>query len=210
MQLEHVYTSEKEYHSFFESRFLSFYCTNYLFLKISNSIFVFVYFLTDNVLILKYHLNNNNKKISRQIARLCLEMPKSDKNSLRKTARELWDSIVELFTDSTLNAPKRIESTQQQHQQHQQQLQQLNASYDPSNISSFLANVSSGSTNHQGHVQSSSSSSSALKDNQTLFVIRSLFRKMLLMIKDVDIKNLMISLLATVFNIADSQVNKFN
>lgn len=38
-------------------------------------------------------------KLTRQIARLCVEMNKLDKNTLRKIARELWDNIIDTYTD---------------------------------------------------------------------------------------------------------------
>lgn len=137
-------------------------------------------------------------------------MPKSDKNTLRKTARDLWDSIVELYTDSTAlsgGSNSSSKSGQQQQQQGQQQHQQQSnaAPYDASNLSSLLA--------HQQHQMSSSAQQqqqqqSILKDNQALIANRALLRKLLVLIKSIEVKNLVISLLATVFNIADSQVCK--
>lgn len=126
-------------------------------------------------------------------------MPRVDKNTLRKTARELWDSIVELYTD--------IPMSSRQNQQQQQQQQQASSSgpYDASNLSSFLAQQQS---NQQQQQQQQSQTQAILRDSQALVANRALFRKLIVMVKSVEVKNLMISLLSTVFNIADSQVNR--
>ena len=127
-------------------------------------------------------------------------MPRVDKNTLRKTARELWDSIVELYTD--------IPMSSRQNQQQQQQQQQASSSgpYDASNLSSFLAQQQS--NQQQQQQQQQSHTQAILRDSQALVANRALFRKLIVMVKSVEVKNLMISLLSTVFNIADSQVNK--
>lgn len=125
-------------------------------------------------------------------------MPRVDKNTLRKTARELWDSIVELYTD--------IPMSSRQNQQQQQQQQQASSSgpYDASNLSSFLAQQQSNQQQQQQQTQTQA----ILRDSQALVANRALFRKLIVMVKSVEVKNLMISLLSTVFNIADSQVNR--
>lgn len=51
------------------------------------------------------NVNTNIIEISKNLAKLCLEIEKNERLMARKTAREIWDSIIEIFTD--LNPSKR-------------------------------------------------------------------------------------------------------
>ncbi|CAF0894283.1 unnamed protein product [Brachionus calyciflorus] len=97
-------------------------------------------------------------KLTRQISRICLDMNKLDKNALRKIARELWDNLIESFTDTN-----RSEQTQSQGAQ--------------------------------------------ARDLQLTYQSREAIRKMFLLIKNRHVRTLIISVLTTIFNVADTQAN---
>lgn len=119
----------------------------------------------------------------RQISRLCTEIPKLDKNSLRKIARELWDNIVDLYTDQlkshiTTGGPA----------------PGLSAPYDASSSSGFSTPVTQ-------------SSIVVSRDQQLIFQNRQNLRKLFLFVKNKQARTLIISILSTLFNIADTQAN---
>lgn len=133
-------------------------------------------------------------KISRQISRIFLEANKIDKNSLRKIARELWDNLIDLYTDSTTTikpsepAPARPA-----------QIQGSNMPYDASSSSGFF------SSNNSNTAQQSTVI--IPRDQQAIFQNRELIRKLFLLVKNKQVRSLLISILSTIFNIADTQAN---
>ena len=95
-------------------------------------------------------------KLARQIARLSVEMNKLDKNTLRKIARELWDNLIDIFTDQ-------VKADQPQAPQN--------------------------------------------RDLQLTYQIREGLRKMFLLVKNRQVRSLILSALTTIFNVADTQAN---
>lgn len=135
---------------------------------------------------------NTMFNISKHLSKLCSDIPKGDKNALRKIARDLWNAVVELFTD-TLPASKKIV-------QEQPSTLTSNQPYDvaASSLSSF--NPSSTSS-------SSSTQQQASRDNQILFTNRELIRKLFLSIRNGLVNSVIMSLLSTLYNVADSTAN---
>lgn len=136
---------------------------------------------------------------------MCQELGKVDKNVMRKIARELWDFIIDLFSD-TYPAKSRQEtggpgvggggggtssnSTNS------------NMTFDASNMSIlFSAGASSASQ------APASTPAVPTKDHQLQITNRELVRKLILLTRHKSVRNILISLLSTVFNIADSQAN---
>lgn len=87
-------------------------------------------------------------KLVRQISRLCMDVNRPEKNVQRKIARDLWDNIIDIFTD--LNKAD------------QSQIQGQN---------------------------------------------RATLRKLFLLIKNRHVRTILISVLSTIFNVADTQAN---
>ncbi len=118
-----------------------------------------------------------------------MELIQQDKHNLRKTARDLWDIFVDMFSDS-------IQNSKQHHHHHQR----INLNNQES--SSSLYDVSNSSSNSLG-----SQSSSASNNIQNAFINRKILRIFLRLIKCQLVKNILISLFSTLFNIADSTAN---
>ena len=130
---------------------------------------------------------NNFLKLGKTIAKLSIELVQQDKHNMRKTARDLWDIFVDLFSDS-------IQNPKQQHHQHQRNNQDSSSSlYDASNSSS--------------NIFGSQSSSLVSNNIQNSLVNRKLLRLFLRLIKCQLVKNIFISLFSTLFNIADTTAN---
>lgn len=87
-------------------------------------------------------------KLVRQISRLCLDINRPEKNLQRKIARDLWDNIIDIFTD--------------------------------------LSNI---------------------EQNKIQFKIRETLRNFFLIVKNRQVRTIIISVLSTVFNVADPQAN---
>jgi integrator complex subunit 8 len=114
---------------------------------------------------------------------------------MRKTARDLWDIFVDLFSDSIQN-PK-----QHHHHHHQQHNQRMNL--NAQDASSSLYDVSNSSSNIFG-----SQHSTLVSPNiQISYINRKFLRTFLRLIKGKLVKNILISLFSTLFNIADSTAN---
>jgi len=139
---------------------------------------------------------NTMFNISKHLSKLCSEIPKGDKNALRKIARDLWNTVVDLFTD-TLPATT---TTKKIVQEQPSGLASSNQPYDvaASSLSSF--NPSSTSA-------SSSTQQPATRDNQILFTNRELIRKLFLSIRNGLVNRVIMSLMSTLYNVADSTAN---
>lgn len=87
-------------------------------------------------------------KLVRQISRLCLDINRPERNQQRKIARELWDNIIDIFTDL-----------------------------------------------------------SKADQNQIQFQIRETLRNFFLIVKNRQVRTIIISVLSTIFNVADTQAN---
>ncbi len=136
-----------------------------------------------------------NEKLSKQLAKLCqLEQAKTDKNTLRKIARDIWDTIVDIFTDSTTQSTSSKRSTQSE------SLGASSVPYDASNTSSFISKTASSSS-------TSSSVVTVIRDTQLAYFNRELVRQFFILIKNRLAKTIIISLLATLYNIADTSAN---
>jgi integrator complex subunit 8 len=109
--------------------------------------------------------------LGKNLAKLCLELVQSDKSNIRKTARDLWDMFVELFSDPTI----------QQQQQQQQQLKAQKRSHLDAGL------------------ESDSPAAAA-----TAFANRKLLRTFLRSAKSQLVKNILISLFSTLYNIGDA------
>jgi hypothetical protein len=135
---------------------------------------------------------NTMFNISKHLSKLCSEIPKGDKNALRKIARDLWNVVVELFTD-TLPTTKKIV-------QEQPSTLVTSQPYDvaASSLSSF---------NPSSAPSSSSAQQQASRDNQMLFTSRELIRKLFLSIRNGLVNSVIMSLLSTLYNVADSSAN---
>lgn len=118
--------------------------------------------------------------MSRNISRLCLELTKSERTIARKIAREIWDSIIEIFTDNTQakrNNPDLSNNLQ-------------NSVYEVSYNSSLFQPTSYN-----------------LNEAHSIVFSRQLLRKFLLSIKNPLVLSFIISLLSTLYNIGESMVN---
>jgi integrator complex subunit 8 len=113
---------------------------------------------------------------------------------LRKLARELWDTIVDVFTDSiTTTTTTTIQSSKR--------AQDISSSsstpYDASNTSGFFSKPST-------HI---STPVIQPRDTQVSYFNRELIREFFLSIKNKSVKNIIISLLSTLYNIGDTMAN---
>ncbi len=132
--------------------------------------------------------------MSKQISKLCLEINKGDKNTLRKLARELWDTIVDVFTDSTTAIPTTLQTSKRS----QDSSSSSSTPYDASSTSGFFSSKPS---------VSSSTPVIQPRDTQISYFIRELIREFFLSIKNKLVKNVIISLLSTLYNIGDTMAN---
>jgi hypothetical protein len=123
-------------------------------------------------------------KLSKNISRLCLELTKTERTVARKIAREIWDSILEIFTDNT-QSNKRINNPVQDLSNSLQ-----NSVYEVSYNSTQFTPVSYN-----------------LNETYSTLFNRQLLRKFLLQIKNPLVLSFMISLLSTLYNIGESMVN---
>jgi hypothetical protein len=118
------------------------------------------------------------------LSRLCVELKKSERFGLRKIARDLWDNVVSIFTDSVqVKRPLNSSSSSM-----------TNKTYDASNFSNVFT------TTQQA-------SSVILRESNTSSLNRVAFRELLLNIRNKHVITILLSLLCTLYNIGDSTVN---
>jgi hypothetical protein len=137
---------------------------------------------------------NTMFNMSKHLSKLCSEMPKGDKNALRKIARDLWNAVVELFTD-TLPIKRLL--------QEQQQPSTTLASSQPYDVAASSLSSSNPSTSTSASTQQHQAS----RDNQILFTNRESIRKLFLSIRNGLVNSVTMSLLSTLHNVADSTAN---
>ena len=126
------------------------------------------------------------------IAKLCVELITSDKHNIRKTARDLWDICVDLFSDTNLSSKIYQQRTNINNQ-------------DSSSIHATLPYDAS-SSNYFGTQILSLSSSAILSVPATFLVVlsnRRLVRILICLIKCQFVKNIIISLFTTLYNIGE-------
>ena len=124
-----------------------------------------------------------------------MELNKADKNTLRKLARELWDTIVDVFTDSTTTT---VTTTIQSSKRGHDSSSSSSTPYDASSTSGFFSKPTSTSI---------STPVIQPRDTQVSYFNRELIREFFLSVKNKLVKNLIISLLSTLYNIGDTSAN---
>jgi hypothetical protein len=140
------------------------------------------------------------------LSKLCIELNKqSDRGYLKKVARDLWDLMVDIYSDGII-------LMKPQHHQSRPDTPPLHSS---SSKSALLPTPPSHSidSSHQ-HQQLTSPPKSAqqqqqqaTRDLQLLHTIRQHLCSLITCIKNKQIKNVFVSLLTSIYNVADVQAN---
>jgi integrator complex subunit 8 len=150
------------------------------------------------------------------MAKLCMELNRStDRVMQKKVARDIWDIMIDLYTDATVlqksrqSTPPSMQQQQQQQQQQQVQskapplLQLPGQPYDASNT----APPQSKSTSPVNVTSPPSQQQSAARDLHLLQTNRQFIANLLLWINNRQIRNIVVSMLTSIYNVVDTMAN---
>ena len=122
-------------------------------------------------------------QLSKNLSCLCVDLDRGDRLVARKVGRELWDSLIEIFTDQTSSSSNKRSN---QDQMGSNNFSDLSHNSAPLNLNSYQASIA--------------------KDSQNL-INRESLRTFALTLKNSLISNILTSLLSTIYNIGESMVN---
>jgi hypothetical protein len=121
-------------------------------------------------------------KLSKLLAKIAIDLSRSDKSSIRKICKELWDLIIEIFVDKFIFKKFNFNN-------------ELNNSsllqYDASNYELF----------------SGLAKSSISNESLNINFIKQSIKNFIMLIKNPNIVNILISVLLAIENVVDSQIN---
>jgi hypothetical protein len=157
----------------------------------------------------------SNSQITRSLSKLCLELnkPNADKVGLKKIARDLWDLLIDLYTDGIVLQQQRNSANTRSPPGNKQQQQQQQHNDSNTSTSSNTAAASS-TTSPPNHKQSggvggggNSPAQTAARELHLLQLNRQCVTSFLLLIKHRQVRTVLLSMLAAVYNATDSQAS---